>query len=78
MDTLLQKEDLMLIVAISPTKLLNKQLKWDDITLERYRCNVIESSLRIAMTSQWAWWRLKSPASRFTQPFTQEQIKGNI
>ena len=32
------------------------------------------------MASQkWAWWRLKSRASRFfTQPFVQAQIKGNI
>ena len=31
------------------------------------------------MTSQWAWWRLRSPASRlFTQPFIQTQIKKNI
>ena len=33
----------------------------------------------ITMTSQWARWRLKSPASRlFTQPFIQTQIKENI
>ena len=33
----------------------------------------------ITVTSQWARWRLKSPASRlFTQPFIQEQIKENI
>ena len=31
------------------------------------------------MTSQWAQWRLKSPASRlFTQPFIQTEIKENI
>ena len=31
------------------------------------------------MTSQWAWWRLKSPASRLlTQSFIQTQIKENI
>ena len=31
------------------------------------------------MTSSWAWWRLKSPASRlFTQPFIHAQIKENI
>ena len=31
------------------------------------------------MTSWWAWWRLKSSASRlFTQPFIQAQIKENI
>ena len=31
------------------------------------------------MTSWWAWWRLKSPASRlFAQPFIQAQIKDNI
>ena len=28
------------------------------------------------MTSQWTWWRFKSPASLlFTQPFVQSQIK---
>ena len=33
----------------------------------------------ITMTSQWAWWRLRSPASRlFTQPFIRAQIKDNI
>ena len=30
----------------------------------------------ITMTSWWAWWRLKSPASQlFTKPFVQAQIK---
>ena len=33
----------------------------------------------ITMTSQWAWWRLRSPASRlFTQPFIRAQIKENF
>ena len=33
----------------------------------------------IAVTSYWAQWRLKSPASRLsTQPFVQAQIKENI
>ena len=33
----------------------------------------------ITVTSKWAWWHLKSPASRlFTQPFAQTQIKENI
>ena len=33
----------------------------------------------IAVTSKWARWRLKSPASRlFTQPFIQTKIKENI
>ena len=33
----------------------------------------------IAVMSSWAWWRLKSPASRlFTQAFIQTQIKENI
>ena len=32
----------------------------------------------ITVTSWWAWWRLKSPASRlFTQSFMQAQIKEN-
>ena len=35
--------------------------------------------ISITMTSQWAWLRLKSPASPlFTQPFTRAQIKENI
>ena len=35
--------------------------------------------LHITMTSQWARWRLKSPASPlFTQPFIRAQIKENI
>ena len=34
---------------------------------------------RITVTSLWARWRIKSPASRFfTQPFIQAQIKENI
>ena len=33
----------------------------------------------ITMTSQWAWWRLRSPASRLlTQLFIQKQIKKNV
>ena len=33
----------------------------------------------ITMTSQWAWWRFRSPASRlFTEPFIRAQIKENI
>ena len=33
----------------------------------------------ITMTSQWPWWRLRSPASRlFTQPFIRARIKENI
>ena len=36
-------------------------------------------TIAITMTSKWARWRLKSPASRvFTQPFIQAQIKENI
>ena len=36
-------------------------------------------TLCITVTSNWARWRLKSPASRlFTQPFIQAQIKENI
>ena len=35
--------------------------------------------VRITVKSQWARWRLKSPASRlFTQPAIQAQIKENI
>ena len=40
--------------------------------------NMVTSSVMI-VTSYWAWWRLKPPASRlFTQPFVQVQIKENI
>ena len=35
--------------------------------------------LKITMTSQWAWWRLRSRASwLFTQPFIQAQIRESI
>ena len=38
-----------------------------------------QSIFNITMTSQWAWWRLRSPVSRlFTQPFIRAQIKENI
>ena len=38
-----------------------------------------DSHLVITMTSLWARWRLKSPATPlFTQPFIQTQIKENI
>ena len=44
------------------------------ILIHDHHCSVI-----ITMTSKWAWWRLKSPASRlFAQPFIQARIKGNI
>ena len=40
---------------------------------------IIRSVCPITMTSQWARWRLKSPASRLcTQPFIRAQIKVNI
>ena len=39
----------------------------------------IKQQLDITVTSSWARWRLKSPASRlFAQPFVQAQIKENI
>ena len=42
-------------------------------------CIIIVISLTIIVTSWWARWHLKSPASRlFTQPFTQAHIKENI
>ena len=47
----------------------------------KYRTNFIESYCYIVIfvTSLWARWRLKSPASwLFTQPFIQAQIKENI
>ena len=46
--------------------------------LMMYMCGVF-NVLIITVTSEWARWRLKSPASRlFTQPFIQAQIKENI
>ena len=43
------------------------------------RCKTSVFSDDITVTSQWARWRLKSPASRlFAQPFVQAQIKENI
>ena len=37
------------------------------------------NAIPITMTSQWARWRLRSPASRlFAQPFIQAQVKENI
>ena len=44
--------------------------------IDELQCKLI---VIIAVTSQWARWRLKSPASPlFTQPFIQAQIKENI
>ena len=44
-----------------------------NILWQTSRCLFIKS---ITLTSWWAWWRLKSPASRlFTQTFVQAQIK---
>ena len=45
----------------------------------RLYCDVAWIMFFITMTSQWAWWRLRSPASwLFTQPFIRVQIKENI
>ena len=49
------------------------------VILKLWSANTCYASSSITMTSQWAWWRLRSPASRlFTQPFIQTQIKENI
>ena len=41
--------------------------------------SMLKISFIITMTSSWARWRFKSPASRlFTQPFLQTQINENI
>ena len=41
--------------------------------------NFLSDDVSITVTSQWARWRLRSPASRlFTQPFIQAQNKENI
>ena len=56
--------------AETPT---NCQSDWE--TLKLMLCVI----LRITVTSQWAQWRLKSPASSsFAQPFVRGQIKENI
>ena len=62
--------------------------KWAEIPVERLqllaanmprRLAAIITTRYITMTSQWARWRLKSPASGlFTQLFIQVQIKENI
>ena len=48
-------------------------IRTPSLSQEAYR------KLYITVTSSWAWWRHKSPASRlFTRPFIQTQIKENI
>ena len=59
---------------------------WSESTLGGHadRCCSLTGSWRniatsITMTSSWAWWCLKSPASRlFTQSFVQAQIKSKL
>ena len=55
---------------------------WENIyTLSYYHHQIGSMDIIhcIMMTSQWAWWRLRSPASRlFTQPFIRAQIKQNF
>ena len=46
-------------------------------------CNIwhriVDKPSHITVTSWWAWWRLKSPASPlFSEPFIQAQTKENI
>ena len=49
------------------------------LTLNAMDASSVIYAATITMTSQWTWWRLRSPASRlFTQPFIQTQIKENI
>ena len=44
-----------------------------------YEFIIMKHTYPITVKSQWARYRLKSPASRlFTQPFIQTQIKENI
>ena len=44
-----------------------------------FRINLFHSTIYITVTSQWARWHLKSPASRlFIQAFIQAQIKESI
>ena len=45
----------------------------------QYNHNKTKQNKTITVMSKWAWWHLKSPASRlFTQPFIRAQIKENI
>ena len=47
--------------------------------IHQWTLNILHLFVMITVTSQWARWRLNSPASRlFTQPFIQVQIKENI
>ena len=54
-------------------------IKLTDISVYIKLTFLYSSSAIITLTSQWARWRLKSPASGlFTQLFIQVQIKENI
>ena len=54
-------------------------LSEDKIYFDMKPVMTIPDNVYITMTSKWAWWRPKSPASRlFTQPFLLVQIKENI
>ena len=47
--------------------------------LHQLQHNSVVCCFTITMTSQWAWWRLRSPTSRlFTQSSIRAQIKENI
>ena len=55
----------------------NREGVWNHHTHEN-RTAIHHFHPSITVTSQWATWRLKSPASRlFTRPFIQAQIKEN-
>ena len=72
-------------LVLRSRKISNAAVLWATFfTISRWpfcewRQLINENVSNIAMTSKWARWRLKSPASRlFTQPFIQAQIKENI
>ena len=55
-----------------------KPYYWNKTWLALIAAIALFLQLIMAVTSQWARWRLKSPTSRsFAQPFVQAQIKGN-
>ena len=71
-DTLCGKKCLFLILMY--------MARYHEMIKPIYQVSIIKCNKTKQMhTSQWAWWCLKSPASRlFTQPFIRVHIKVNI
>ena len=74
---MVSKKPVHLTVAVVETGMIYRWKAVYFLHLSSCFPNCYHSS--ITVTSQWARWRLKSPASPlFTQPFIQVQIKENI